>query len=71
MKSYLSRYIGTSTHPALVEALEPHDQKMKSIVDQADKVRQLQMVNVNALFDCEKRQADDENKVRRAAAKRA
>jgi len=58
--------IMAGTHPALVEALEPHDQKMKAIVSQADRVRQLQMINVNALFACEKKQADDENKVRSA-----
>lgn len=50
------------THPLLAEALEPHDQKMRAIVNQADRVRQLQMVNINALFDCEKKQADDENR---------
>jgi len=54
--------IMAGTHPALVEALEPHDQKMKAIVGQADRVRQLQMININALFECEKKQADDENK---------
>ena len=51
------------THPTLIEALVPHDAKMKQIIAQADRVRQLQMINVNALFDCEKKQADDENKV--------
>ena len=56
--------IMAGTHPSLVEALEPHDQKMKGIVSQADRVRQLQMVNIDALFDCEKKQADDESKVR-------
>ena len=61
--------IMSGTHPALVEALEPHDQKMKAIVSQADRVRQLQMVNINALFDCEKKQADDENKVRAQRAR--
>ena len=52
------------THPALVEALDPHGQKMKQILAQADRIRQLQIVNIKALFDCEKKQADDENKVR-------
>ena len=56
------------THPTLIEALVPHDAKMKQIIAQADRVRQLQMINVNALFDCEKKQADDENKVRGARA---
>ena len=56
------------THPTLIEALVPHDAKMKQIIAQADRVRQLQMINVNALFDCEKKQADDENKVRVARA---
>jgi hypothetical protein len=61
--------IMAGTHPALVEALEPHDQKMKAIVGQADRVRQLQMININALFECEKKQADDENKVRTARSR--
>ena len=56
--------IMAGTHPTLVEALEPHDAAMKKIVSQADRVRQLQLVNVNALFDFEKKQADDEQKVR-------
>ena len=63
--------IMAGTHPTLVEALEPHDQKMKTLVGQAEKVRQLQMVNINALFDCEKKQADDENKVRFERARTA
>ena len=56
----------SGTHPSLVEALEPHDEKMKHLVSQADRVRELQMVNINALFECEKKQADDESKVRGA-----
>ena len=60
--------IMAGTHPTLIEALVPHDAKMKQIIAQADRVRQLQMINVNALFDCEKKQADDENKVRVARA---
>ena len=62
--------IMSGTHATLVEALEPHDTKMKAIVGAADRVRQLQMVNINALFDCEKKQADDENKVRLRARAR-
>ena len=58
--------IMSGTHPSLVEALEPHDEKMKHLVSQADRVRELQMVNINALFECEKKQADDESKVRGA-----
>ena len=48
-----------------MEALEPHTQKMNAIIAQADRVRQLQVVNINALFECEKKQAEDENKARR------
>ena len=35
---------------------------MKKTMGQADRVRQLQLVNVNALFEFEKKQADDESK---------
>ena len=50
------------THPTLVEALEPHTQKMAAIVSQADRIRQLQIANIDALFECEKKMAEDENK---------
>ena len=45
-----------------MEALEPHEQKMKAIVGQADRIRQLQIANIDALFACEKKMAEDENK---------
>lgn len=50
------------THPTLVEALEPHDTKMKAVVGQADRIRQLQIANIDALFECEKKMAEDEHK---------
>jgi len=50
------------THPDLIKALEPHDQKMKATIAQADRVRQLQISNINSLFECEKKQSEDENK---------
>ena len=50
------------THPTLVEALEPHDQKMKAVVSQADRIKQLQIANIDALFECEKKMAEDEHK---------
>jgi len=50
------------THPLLLEALEPHEQKMKATVAQADRIRQLQISNINAMFDCEKKQSEDESK---------
>ena len=59
------------SHPLLVEVLEPHDTKMKAIVGQAETMRQLQVNNINALFECEKKQAEDENKARAQAAQAA
>ena len=50
------------SHPLLVEVLEPHDTKMKAIVGQAETMRQLQVNNINALFECEKKQAEDETR---------
>ena len=55
----------TGTHPLLLEALEPHEQKMKATVAQADRIRQLQISNINAMLDCEKKQSEDESKARR------
>jgi hypothetical protein len=52
------------THPSLVEALDPHEKKMKALVGQADRLRQLQIADLNAIFDCEKKQAEDEHIVR-------
>lgn len=49
------------THPALVEALEPQEQKMKSLIAQAERLRQLQVININALYEYEKKQTEDEN----------
>ena len=45
-----------------MEALAPHEAKMKAVVGQADKMRQLQIVNIDALFECEKKQAEDETR---------
>ena len=50
------------THAMLVEALEPHDTKMKALVSQADRIKQLQIANIDALFECEKKMAEDEHK---------
>jgi len=50
------------THPALVEALEPHEQKKQALVAQAERYMKLQIININALFECEKKQAEDENR---------
>jgi len=50
------------THPTLIEALEPHDLKMKALIAQADRIRQLQIGNINALYECEKKQTEDENR---------
>ncbi len=36
---------------------------MKLAIAQAERVRHLQTVNINNLFDCEKKQAEDEKKV--------
>ena len=52
----------SGTHPQLVELLEPHEQKKQQVISQADRVRQLQISNINALFECEKKQVEDENK---------
>lgn len=41
--------IMSGTHPTLVEALKPHEERMKTVVSQADRVRQLQIININAL----------------------
>jgi len=54
--------IMAGTHPQLVELLEPHEQKKQQVISQADRVRQLQISNINALFECEKKQVEDENK---------
>lgn len=54
--------IASGTHPALIEALEPHQKRMDQLIAQADRVRQLQIGNINALFECEKKQTEDENK---------
>ena len=51
------------THPALVEGLTKHDQVMKREVAQAERLRHLQTVNINNLFDCEKKASEDEKKV--------
>lgn len=57
----------TGTHPALIEALEPHEKKLKALTAQADRLRQLEIGNINAHHDYEKQQPEDENRVRHAA----
>ena len=53
------------THPALLEELKTHEKTMNAHIAQAQRVHQLQKTNIDALFDCEKKEAADENKVRR------
>lgn len=53
--------IMNGTYPPLAEALAPHEQQLKRLVGQADRVRQLQLANIDALYACEKKQADDEH----------
>jgi len=50
------------THPALIEALEPHEKKLKALTAQADRLRQLEIGNINAHHDYEKQQPEDENR---------
>ena len=56
------------THPALLAELKKHEQTMNAHIAQAQRVHQLQKANIDALFDCEKKEAADENKVRRVCA---
>jgi len=52
--------IMNATHPALIEGLQRHDAIQKAQIAQAERVRQLQTANINNMFECEKKQADDE-----------
>ena len=52
------------THPQLLTELKKHEQVMNAHIAQAQRVHQLQKTNIDALFDCEKKEAADENKVR-------
>ncbi|KAL1515132.1 hypothetical protein AB1Y20_004193 [Prymnesium parvum] len=54
--------IVAGTHPLLVEGLDKHEQVMKAQIAQAERIRRLQTVNINNLFDCDKKQAEDEKK---------
>lgn len=55
--------VATGSHPALVDGLHKHDQLMKAQIGQAERIRTLQITNINLLFECEKKQAMDEEKV--------
>lgn len=50
------------THAALVEGLSKHEKLMHAQIAQADRVRRLQTTNINNLYDCDKKQAEDEKK---------
>jgi hypothetical protein len=52
------------THPALIEALEPHEQKKKEKMAYLNFIRKREIANVDALYECEKKQAEDETRVR-------
>jgi len=54
--------IMAGTHPLLIDGLSKHDQVLKAQRAQAERIRHLQTVNINNLFDCEKKQAEDEKK---------
>ena len=47
------------THPALIEALEPHEQKKKEKMAYLNFIRKREIANVDALYECEKKQAED------------
>ena len=54
----------SGTHPALAVELKKHEQQMAAHIAQAQRICQLQKTNIENLYDCEKKQADDENKAR-------
>mmetsp|Transcript_16926 Transcript_16926/g.28188 ORF Transcript_16926/g.28188 Transcript_16926/m.28188 type:complete len:284 (+) Transcript_16926:124-975(+) len=54
--------ICAGTHPALVAELKKHEQVMQSQIAQAERVRNNQTANIRNLFECDKKQIDDEYK---------
>ena len=52
--------ITNGTHPELAKELKIHEQAMAKEVAQAQRICQLQKSNIESLYDCEKKQADDE-----------
>ena len=52
--------IMNGTHPLLVAELKKPTQTRDTLIAQADRIRQLQTANVNALFECDKKQIEDE-----------
>lgn len=67
MQQMFAHAFFAGTHNALIEGLARHDQVMKSQIAQADRIRHLQTVNINNLFECEKKQAEDEKKASKNA----
>ena len=51
------------THPALASELKKHEQVAAAHIAQAQRICQLQKTNIENLYECEKKQADDEHKV--------
>ena len=52
--------ITNGTHPELAKELKIYEQAMAKEVAQAQRICQLQKSNIESLYDCEKKQADDE-----------
>ena len=52
--------ITNGTHPELAKELKISEQTMAKEVAQAQRICQLQKSNIESLYDCEKKQADDE-----------
>jgi len=54
--------ITNGTHPALASELKKHEQAAAAHIAQAQRICQLQKTNIENLYECEKKQADDEHK---------
>jgi len=52
--------ITNGTHPELAKELKVYEQAMAKEIAQAQRICQLQKSNIESLYDCEKKQADDE-----------
>ena len=52
--------ITNGTHPELAKELKVYEQAMAKEIAQAQRIFQLQKSNIESLYDCEKKQADDE-----------
>ena len=53
--------IMNGTHPAMIEGLRKPEQVMRGQIQQLDALCAMQIDNINKLFDCEKKQAEDES----------